>query len=308
MSTALAARTKGSSSGTPGKNGRGLPGRNGPAKRRAKAAKASPEVFREELAGLPGEINAKHKEYTDGIRTNLHHAREAGDLLKEAKRLCKVLGISWKEWVTANCDFSPRSAQVYMRIAENWDELTKAQCIAQLGIATADRLLAVSRKPRNPRATGKGDHGGSETPHASANSGDVPECDGVGGGNRDTKVGTKESAAQTSEPGGSPGNGSKRLKHRDSGSSAGSGADDSATSTARTAATVLEAYVNASHCDRDTQVKLLAHFLEQDAIDVMVDAINAQDRIREFEEYVKENWGLANNGVGVVAQIAAARK
>jgi hypothetical protein len=84
------------------------------------------------------------------MRDTLPRAKKAGDFLVEARDLCKKNKILWEAWVRDNCDMSERTAQAYIRIAENWKKITKAQASAPLNIEGALRLLA---QPRDPSAT-----------------------------------------------------------------------------------------------------------------------------------------------------------
>jgi len=88
------------------------------------------------------EINHEHDLFVSSARTGLEHAVRCGELLIEAKQNMPHGG--WKVWVDENCNFSYRTAQVYMRI------YTKAQSSAlleegesQIGIL---KMLAAKEK------------------------------------------------------------------------------------------------------------------------------------------------------------------
>ncbi len=87
-------------------------------------------------------INAAHEEVRNSIRRGAEHAITAGRLLLEAK--ANVGHGNFLEWVSANCNFRPRTAQVYMTMAENFPLLearSNAQRIAHLSLNEAVRML-----------------------------------------------------------------------------------------------------------------------------------------------------------------------
>lgn len=92
---------------------------------------------------LADQINAEHEAAVSKAREALEHARRAGELLLKAKE--KVDHGEWLAWVRENCRFSVRTAQVYMRIAENWPRLANAQASAHLSLEDALKLLAEPR-------------------------------------------------------------------------------------------------------------------------------------------------------------------
>ena len=106
------------------------------------------------LAALAPRIKQAHDRYIEGSRKSLAHAREAGRLLLEAKGL-GTHG-QWEQWVKHNCQFSLRTAEAYMRIADRWKDLeAKAQDLALLGIEQALQTLAQRKQekqavPRTP--------------------------------------------------------------------------------------------------------------------------------------------------------------
>jgi hypothetical protein len=93
------------------------------------------------LARLAERINAEHVAVLTAARTCLEHARQAGELLAEAKTACGHG--RWLPWLKANVEFSERTAQAYMRVAKHWPELeAKAQATADLTIDEALDVLA----------------------------------------------------------------------------------------------------------------------------------------------------------------------
>jgi hypothetical protein len=95
---------------------------------------------------LATQINAEHAQVERVLRTGLEHARRAGELLLMAKAQ-REHG-EWLPWVRDNLDFSVRTAQGYMRVAEHWPELmAKAQGLAHLGFEDGLKLLANQHSP-----------------------------------------------------------------------------------------------------------------------------------------------------------------
>src|SRR4051812_18212064 len=91
-----------------------------------------------ELADL---INEAHERVEGAIRSGLEFARQAGELLQQAK--AQVPHGRWTAWIENNCQISLRTAQGYMRLARRWDELvgTNPQRVALLSLREALRLL-----------------------------------------------------------------------------------------------------------------------------------------------------------------------
>jgi hypothetical protein len=69
------------------------------------------------LGKLAEEINHEHQAFRRAFNATFRSALRAGDLLNEAK--AKAGHGNWETWVEENCEFSMRTAQVYMRIANN---------------------------------------------------------------------------------------------------------------------------------------------------------------------------------------------
>ena len=95
-----------------------------------------------DLAELAERINEAHVEVERCVKTGLQHALKAGQLLLEAKGLCKHG--EWGPWVERHCAFPKRSAQGYMRLARELPKLErrKAQRVADLPFRKAVKLLA----------------------------------------------------------------------------------------------------------------------------------------------------------------------
>ncbi len=74
------------------------------------------------LDALADRINSEHVACHASMQKGLEHALKAGTLLLEAK--AGLPHGAWLPWLGENCpDVSERTAQRYMRIAENQDDL-----------------------------------------------------------------------------------------------------------------------------------------------------------------------------------------
>jgi hypothetical protein len=114
-----------------------------------------------ELSQLAESINDEHRGVIDCAKRSLHHARAAGDKLRNAKKKLGKHG-DWESWLSNSIDFSRRTAQAYMRIARRWGELEakadslNAQGVAFLGIQKAMQLLAKPKAELPSRKTTPG--------------------------------------------------------------------------------------------------------------------------------------------------------
>jgi phage N-6-adenine-methyltransferase len=129
------------------------------------------------LAELAGRINAEHSEALAAARASLTHARNAGQLLLEAKKQCGHG--QWLPWLEANVRFSDRTANAYMRVAKRWADLeANPQATADLTIEDALGLLAQQdREDEDSQPTGTPAHSGDDgdsaaLPHVARNTGD----------------------------------------------------------------------------------------------------------------------------------------
>ena len=73
------------------------------------------------MADLAAKINAEHAQAETAWRAGLEHARNAGELLLQAKGQCRHG--EWLPWLKENVRFSERTAQAYMQVVKRWDEL-----------------------------------------------------------------------------------------------------------------------------------------------------------------------------------------
>ena len=100
-------------------------------------------------------INAAHAGVEVAKREGARYAVECGRLLAQAKDTVPHGG--WDAWLRLNTTVSPRTAQLYMRIARHVEgDAAKAQRVAGLSVrdvaaeATGSRRATASRKPMSP--------------------------------------------------------------------------------------------------------------------------------------------------------------
>ncbi len=101
----------------------------------------------ERLATLAATANEEHALATGAMKTSREHAIKAGKALLAAKKRVKGDKGKWEPWVDENCSFSPRTARVYMQLAEN----RQSSADSEESIAGALRSLSAA-KPNRPGA------------------------------------------------------------------------------------------------------------------------------------------------------------
>jgi len=97
------------------------------------AVSATPAV--DSLSSIAQRINDHHGQATRHAKTAIDHARQAGELLLEAKAL--VNHGEWITWLSDNCDVSPRQCQRYMRVVTHWELIAKNDAASYLTIDDA---------------------------------------------------------------------------------------------------------------------------------------------------------------------------
>jgi hypothetical protein len=102
------------------------------------------------LTELAVQINAEHGHVETAVRNGLEHARQAGLLLLQAKT--RVPYGNWLSWLETHCKVTSRTAQRYMEIAENWEQLV-AKGGESLGLKGALKLLSRTDDPKEPNTT-----------------------------------------------------------------------------------------------------------------------------------------------------------
>lgn len=93
------------------------------------------------LPALAAQINNLHTQCEESYKNSLEFARRAGELLLKVKS--QLAHGQWLPWIEENTVISPRTAQVYMRLARNWHEFSNKHAEpAHLSIEGALKLLA----------------------------------------------------------------------------------------------------------------------------------------------------------------------
>jgi hypothetical protein len=116
---------------------------------------------------LAAQINAAHDEVIGSMRRTVEHAIKAGNLLLQAKADPEIgRHGKWLEWVCANCKFGERTAQLYMRLAQEPALGSKTKSISDLTMTDAIKLLEPAKSP--PDEKRKSSSSGSGKPKVSA--------------------------------------------------------------------------------------------------------------------------------------------
>jgi hypothetical protein len=100
------------------------------------------------LSALADQINDQHDRAIQHVKSALEHARQAGELLLQAKQQIPHGG--WLTWLSANCRVSPRQAQKYLKVAKNWQAIVKNDATSHL---TIDEAITT---PRDEPLSGRG--------------------------------------------------------------------------------------------------------------------------------------------------------
>jgi hypothetical protein len=100
------------------------------------------------LVDLAAKIKAAHTAVDTALKQSLQHAMEAGKLLIQAK--AEVPHGQWLPWLRDHCAISERTAQLYMRVANNREdiELQIRNDVADLTLSQAAAVLALSSDVR----------------------------------------------------------------------------------------------------------------------------------------------------------------
>jgi hypothetical protein len=97
------------------------------------------------LADLATQLNSEHQQVKDCLMKGALHAVKAGQLLWEAKR--KAGHGHWLEWVDENCKFSRSTAELYMRLARDLPQQANSQCIENLTVTSAIKMIEGLKNP-----------------------------------------------------------------------------------------------------------------------------------------------------------------
>lgn len=96
------------------------------------------------LDKLATRIRTEHAAVAAAFERGAMHARNAGELLRDAKR--QIKHGEWMTWLTIHCEMSDRTATNYMRIAKRWPEIeANRESLADLSQSKA--LEVISRPP-----------------------------------------------------------------------------------------------------------------------------------------------------------------
>ncbi len=109
---------------------------------------------RNQLGDLAQRIQTEHQAVIAATVSGLEHAMAAGDLLLKAKQ--QIEHGQWVDWVERHCKVSERSAQVYMRLAQNRAAIEsnqKRSTAADLDLSVRGALRAIAA-PVKTKATG----------------------------------------------------------------------------------------------------------------------------------------------------------
>jgi hypothetical protein len=94
-------------------------------------------------------VNDAHRQVKECVIKGAQHAIKAGELLWEAKR--KAGHGRWLEWMAENCEFSERTAQLYMKLAGALPQVANPQRIADLSLTGAIKMIEDLKAPEeNP--------------------------------------------------------------------------------------------------------------------------------------------------------------
>jgi hypothetical protein len=113
------------------------------------------------LTDLGARIKAEHGAVQDALNSAVMRAMAAGDLLLEAKAL--VRHGEWLPWLEEHCDVSERTAQIYMKLAEDRERIESLiRNGADLSINQAAGLATMSLKEKDAFGAMKRAFGGLE--------------------------------------------------------------------------------------------------------------------------------------------------
>jgi len=103
----------------------------------------------DQLTELVKTIKFWHQEYVRQMSGAVLFAHNAGRDLIQAKQL--VPHGQWTVWITEHCDFSPRTAQVYMRVARYYNDLNADPWDFGAPVLTLEQTLDLLAEPKETR-------------------------------------------------------------------------------------------------------------------------------------------------------------
>ena len=101
-----------------------------------------PVVVEGDLASLAVDINESHRSCLECSRNAVGYAVEAGEMLLRAKSLVGHGG--FEGWIRKFTKLSPRTARVYMQVAQRWPELAKAKRQSAADLTIRDFLAELA--------------------------------------------------------------------------------------------------------------------------------------------------------------------
>ena len=106
------------------------------------------------LSELVASVNNEHRQVKECVIKGAQHAVRAGELLWQAKR--KARHGRWLEWIAENCEFSERTAELYMKLARDLPQVANSQGIADLSLTGAIKMIEELKSPEeNPIPKGR---------------------------------------------------------------------------------------------------------------------------------------------------------
>jgi hypothetical protein len=103
-----------------------------------------------QLTELAGRIREMHASAEGTARSVVRQAAQCGELLSIAKT--QIPHGRWEDWVQTNCEFSLRTAQVYMRVAKKVGSESKAQQTALLPLREVAKAFSEPKTEVEARA------------------------------------------------------------------------------------------------------------------------------------------------------------
>lgn len=104
----------------------------------------------EHLPDLAADINDEHRNCERAVNAAVDHALKAGELLIEAKSRCPHG--TWQTWLEESFEGSLRTAQAYMRVASNREEIEAAQAQGSAPLSLDGALKVLSAPKDEPQA------------------------------------------------------------------------------------------------------------------------------------------------------------
>jgi hypothetical protein len=103
------------------------------------------------LAEIAAAIAAAHADCETALRDSVRHAIRVGELLIQVKT--RLGHGNWLPWLSANCPFSERTAQTYMRMANNVAKLADSnpQRVADMSLRRAVKALGEPHEDSLPQ-------------------------------------------------------------------------------------------------------------------------------------------------------------